>query len=140
MPQFFCRLTKMCGKHRNCVECTADPYCGWSSDGTCQSQAEFRNLIQVHSLNQYLIKNIYVLKDKALTPPTETDPFGDLFADSLCSPATDQHQIRKNTIPSNGKYPLPLYYGKIYHFSLPALINLSDKCVTYGTERLHFFS
>ena len=86
----------MCGKHRNCVECTADPYCGWSSDGTCQSQAEFRNLIQVHSLNQYLIKNIYVLKDKALTPPTETDPFGDLFADSLlrfCKIGTKKYVI-----------------------------------------------
>ena len=36
----------MCGVHRNCVECTADPYCGWSGDGSCRSQAEYRNLIQ----------------------------------------------------------------------------------------------
>ena len=36
----------MCGVHRNCVQCTADPYCGWSGDGSCQSQAEYRNLIQ----------------------------------------------------------------------------------------------
>ena len=36
------RLFSMCSeRHRNCVQCTSDPYCGWNRErGICQSATE----------------------------------------------------------------------------------------------------